>query len=85
MKNKTTAALLALCLGAIGVHKFYLGEGGKGFMYFLLGFTGISVLLGIIDSLSLFTMDQRRFDAMYNYGYLPQSQDRFQDRQVSRS
>lgn len=26
MKNKTTAGLLALFLGGIGVHKFYLGK-----------------------------------------------------------
>ena len=34
-KNRTTAALLALLLGGIGAHKFYLGETGKGLIYLL--------------------------------------------------
>ena len=34
-KNKTTAGLLALFFGGIGVHKFYLGQGGLGVVYLL--------------------------------------------------
>ena len=33
-KVRTTAAILALVLGGLGVHKFYLGEMGKGILYF---------------------------------------------------
>lgn len=33
MKNKTTAGLLALFLGGLGVHQFYLGNGGKGVLH----------------------------------------------------
>ena len=39
MKNKTTAALLVLFLGWLGVHKFYLGRAGSGIAYMLARFT----------------------------------------------
>lgn len=34
-KNKTTAGLLALFLGGLGVHKFYLGQTLAGVLYLL--------------------------------------------------
>lgn len=64
MKNKKTAALLAICLGWLGVHRFYLGQTGKGIRnliffplsFFASIFTGISWLLDSQDS----------FDNKYN-------------------
>lgn len=35
MKNKTTAALLALFLGGIGIHRFYLGKWISSIFYLL--------------------------------------------------
>lgn len=32
-KSKAAAVLLALCLGAIGAHRFYLGDAGLGVAY----------------------------------------------------
>ncbi len=34
-KNKLVAALLALFLGGLGIHKFYLGRTGWGIIYLL--------------------------------------------------
>lgn len=34
-KNKVVAAVLAFFLGGIGIHKFYLGQGGMGVLYLL--------------------------------------------------
>ncbi len=34
-KNRISAALLAFFLGGIGVHKFYLGKVGQGFLYLI--------------------------------------------------
>lgn len=39
IRNKTTAALLAIFLGCFGVHKFYLGKTGAGVLYLFLTFT----------------------------------------------
>jgi len=35
MKSKTTAAILTLFFGGIGIHKFYLGQSIQGVFYIL--------------------------------------------------
>ena len=73
MKNKNTAALLALFLGCFGVHRFYLGQVGLGIFYCflsLISLTGIGVILGIIDFIAFLTMDDEVFDVKYNRDYL---------------
>lgn len=70
MKDKTTAALLALLLGPIGAHKFYLGRTGAGVLYlaltatFVLSF--IPLLAGFIDFIILALMDKEEFNRRYN-------------------
>ena len=64
MKNKTTAALLALFLGWLGIHKFYLGRAGSGILYICC--LGLFNILGIVDALNLFSMSQDQFDRLYN-------------------
>lgn len=68
MKNKTTAALLALFLGGIGVHKFYLGQTGMGFLYLLLCWTFIPAFISFIEAIVLFTMSEQTFNLKYNNG-----------------
>lgn len=69
MKNKTTAALLALLFGYFGIHKFYLGKGGQGILYILLLFVfGLSIILGLIDAIMLFSMTEDDFNIRYNGG-----------------
>lgn len=45
-KNRIVAALLALFLGALGVHRFYLGRNTSGLVMLLVSVFGI-ILLGI--------------------------------------
>jgi TM2 domain-containing membrane protein YozV len=66
MKNKTTAALLAIFLGWAGGHKFYLGRPVVGLIYIFLGFGVISGILGFIEGLIYLTMSDNAFDAKYN-------------------
>jgi TM2 domain-containing membrane protein YozV len=74
MKNKTVAGLLALVAGYVGIHRFYLGQTGLGFLYIgLLVFAMITSLwfiafIGVIDALALFSMDQKKFHEKYNTG-----------------
>lgn len=66
MKNKTTAGLLALFLGWAGVHRFYLGQTGLGILYFFLMFFGVSFILGLIDAIVFFSMDENEFNRKHN-------------------
>lgn len=64
-KNKVTAALLAILLGGIGAHKFYLQKIGVGVVYLLFSWTGIPLIIGIIEGLMLLGMKDEDFAAKY--------------------
>lgn len=70
MKDKTNAALLALFLGPIGAHKFYLGRTGVGVLYLILTCTFvlafIPAIAGFIDFVILALMDKDEFNRRYN-------------------
>ncbi|WP_020375108.1 NINE protein [Sulfobacillus thermosulfidooxidans] len=66
MKNKTTAGLLAIFLGGLGVHKFYLGQMGRGIVYLLFSWTLIPAVVGLIEGILYFAQAQDVFDAKYN-------------------
>lgn len=64
MKDKNVAALLALFFGAMGVHRFYLGQVGLGILYVMFFF--ISWMFGLIDAVAFLLMDDEEFDRRYN-------------------
>ncbi len=66
MRDKNVAGILALFFGWAGIHRFYLGQVGLGILYAILLFTGISAILGLIDAIVFFSMDQEVFDYKYN-------------------
>jgi TM2 domain-containing membrane protein YozV len=66
MKSKSITAILALLLGTLGIHRFYLGQFGYGIIYLLLGWTGISSVLAIIDFVIFLLMSEEEFDITYN-------------------
>lgn len=69
MKDRTTAIVLALLLGGVGVHKFYLDRPGAGVLYLLFCWTFIPSFLGLVDGLTLAFMSNEAFDARYNFRY----------------
>ncbi|RJO65372.1 MAG: NINE protein [Myxococcales bacterium] len=65
-KNHFAAVLLALFLGGLGVHKFYLGQVVWGVVYLLFCWTFVPVLIGIIESIMLMVMSDTEFHYKYN-------------------
>ena len=66
IKNKTLAAILALFLGGLGIHKFYLGKTAAGILYLLFCWTLIPAILAFVDFLILIFMSDNNFNAKYN-------------------
>ena len=64
-KNKTTVILLALFFGVFGVHRFYLGQTGKGIVYIIIT-PFISWLFALIDFFGFVFMSDEVFDRKYN-------------------
>jgi TM2 domain-containing membrane protein YozV len=60
-KSKGLAIVLAIFLGGLGIHKFYLGRIGAGFLYLLFSWTFIPAVLGVIDAILLATKGNRQF------------------------
>ena len=54
-KSKLAAGLLALFIGNLGIHNFYLGYTGKGIAQILLSWTGISGIWAFIEMILIFT------------------------------
>lgn len=77
-KNKTAAGLLAIFLGGIGVHKFYLGFTGPGLVFLLVNTIGWAItwiflfipniVLGIIafiEGIIYLTKSDEEFEKLY--------------------
>lgn len=65
-KSRIAAALLAFFLGGIGVHKFYLGQIGLGFLYLIFCWTFIPSIIAFIEFIILLCMSDETFDEKYN-------------------
>jgi len=65
-KNKVVAGLLAIFLGGLGIHKFYLGKPVQGILYIFLLFFFISPIIAFIEGIIYLTMSDEAFNAKYN-------------------
>jgi TM2 domain-containing membrane protein YozV len=64
-KNKIAAAIFALLLGGLGIHKFYLGRIGQGILYLVFFWTFIPALVGFVEGIIYLTMSDQAFEAKY--------------------
>lgn len=60
-RSKIAAVLLALFLGGLGLHKFYLGNNKAGVLYLVFCWTFVPAILGLIDAIILLFKDQKEF------------------------
>lgn len=65
-RSKLAAALLAIFLGGLGIHKFYLGKIVWGIVYLLFAWTFISELVGFIEGIVYLCMSDERFQEKYH-------------------
>lgn len=67
--KKLVAGILAILLGAIGVHKFYLGYTKEGIIQILLSFLcGLGGLFALIEGILYLTKTDDEFVATYVIG-----------------
>ncbi len=100
MKKKEVAGILALLLGPMGVHRFYLGRRFQGILHLFLfavmfmatveenaPFIMIPAILGFIDAVLFFAMPKEEFDERYNKKYLARDYGNgyYEDRQAPKS
>jgi TM2 domain-containing membrane protein YozV len=65
-KSKLTAALLAICGGAFGAHKFYLGHGLWGVLYLSTFWTFVPAIAGLFEGVRYLVMSDHAFDLKHN-------------------
>jgi TM2 domain-containing membrane protein YozV len=66
MKSKGVAAILALFLGGLGIHKFYLGQSGRGLLYLIFCWTFVPAIIALFEFFGLAFGSQAKFDLKYN-------------------
>ena len=64
-KSKIVAGILAIFLGGLGVHKFYLGKIGWGILYLVFCWTYIPEIIGVIEGIIYLTSSDEKFEAQY--------------------
>lgn len=78
MKNKGVAILLALFLGGLGAHHFYLGNNTKGVLYLLFCWTFIPGILALIDTIIFLTIPETEWNRRFNSQFMPNGQQQNQ-------
>ena len=65
-RSRVTAALLAIFLGGLGIHKFYLGNIVGGLIYLLFCWTFVPSIVGFIEGIMFLSMSDSDFNNEYN-------------------
>jgi TM2 domain-containing membrane protein YozV len=64
-KSRILAIVLALLLGGLGIHKFYLGKVAQGILYILFVWTGIPSFIAWIEALVYLTRSNEEWAAQH--------------------
>ena len=65
MKSRVAAILLALFLGGLGAHKFYLGQVGMGLLYLVFCWTGIPAIVALFEAILYLLASDEDFQKKY--------------------
>ncbi len=65
IKSKIVAGILAILLGGIGIHKFYLGRPGAGILHILFCWTYIPGILALIEGIMILCSKDENFEIKY--------------------
>lgn len=70
--KKLVTGILAILLGGLGIHKFYLGYQKEGIIQLILGLAcGIGSVIGLIEGIIYLTKSDEEFEATYVQGRKP--------------
>ena len=65
-RNQIVAGLLALFLGGLGMHRFYLGQ-WWGIFYLLLSWTSLPMLVALVEAISFLATDKDDWKERYGH------------------
>ena len=63
MKSRILAAVLAIFLGGLGIHKFYMGKIGWGVVYLLFCWTGVPAIVALVEGIIYLFSDDTTFNS----------------------
>lgn len=66
VKSKIVAGVLALLLGSLGIHKFYLGKIGSGILYLCFCWTGIPSIIAFIEGIVYLCSNDENFQLKHH-------------------
>jgi TM2 domain-containing membrane protein YozV/RNA polymerase subunit RPABC4/transcription elongation factor Spt4 len=66
VKNKWVAVILALWIGGLGAHKFYLGKYAQGIIYLVLFWTAVPFFIGWVEAVIYAFTPQEGFSERYS-------------------
>ncbi len=71
-KDRVAAGILAIFLGGLGIHQFYLGNIGSGVLRIVLTFTiilaPIAAVIAIVEGIQYLTKSEEEFHQTYVVG-----------------
>ncbi len=66
VKSKVAAGILALLLGGLGIHKFYLGKAGMGILYLLFCWTYVPGIIAFVEGIMYLTSSDENFQLKHH-------------------
>ena len=65
MKNRLLTIVLAVFLGGLGIHRFYLGNYLMGVFYFIFSWTGIPSGIALVEAIYFLVIGEEQFNHKY--------------------